>query len=98
VPAAIAAARAGDIERMGRRQKEAEFLASVVMRLPAWDAALEEVRGHRAQAQREPANAREHFQAAAAGLAATGQPLDEARCVSLIEGVTGQPPPALQHP
>jgi DNA-binding SARP family transcriptional activator len=53
VPAAIAAARAGDLDRMARWQKESEFLANVVMRLPAWDAALEEVKGHRASARRE---------------------------------------------
>jgi hypothetical protein len=87
VPAAIAAARAGDVERMERWEQEAEFLADVVMRLPAWDAALEEVRGHRAQAHGERADAREHFEAAATGFAAAGQPLDEARCVALVESV-----------
>ena len=50
------------------------------MRLPAWDAALEEIRGHLAE---DPAEARRRFRAAASGFAAAGQPLDEARCASL---------------
>ncbi len=80
VPAAIAAARAGDAERAARWTEASEYLANVVMRLPAWDAAMEELRGHLAQ---EPDEARRHFRAAAAGFAAAGQPLDEARCTGL---------------
>ena len=80
VPAAIAAARAGDAERAGEWTRASEYLAGVVMRLPAWDAALEEIRGHLAE---DPDEARRHFRAAAAGFAAAGQPLDEARCAAL---------------
>jgi ATP/maltotriose-dependent transcriptional regulator MalT len=83
VPAAIAAARAGDDEWADRWAAEAEYLANVVMRLPAWDAALDEVRGHRAQARGEVADAAKQLRAAAAGFAAAGQPLDEARCTRL---------------
>jgi hypothetical protein len=83
VPAAIAAARAGDLERVDRWEQAAEFLATVVMRLPAWNAALDEVRGHRARASGDAGDARDHFRTAAAGFRASGQPLDEARCAAL---------------
>jgi tetratricopeptide (TPR) repeat protein len=87
VPAAIAAARAGNLERLDHWEEAAEFLATVVMRLPAWDAALLEVRGHRALATGDGDAARDFFQAAARGFAAAGQPRDEARCATLLEGV-----------
>jgi len=80
VPAAIAAARGGDARRASEWAKAAEYLAHVVMRLPAWDAALEEVRGHLANRR---GLARECFRKAAAGYRAAGQPLDEARCNAL---------------
>jgi hypothetical protein len=90
VPAAIAAARAGDLERTAKWEEASEYLATVVMRLPAWDAALDEVKGHRAQASGDPVAARDHFRAAAAGFGAAGQPLDEARCTTLATaGVAG---------
>ncbi len=82
VPAAIAAARGGDVQRAAEWTETAEYLADVVMRLPAWDAAMEEIRGHLAD---EPALAREHFRDAAAGFGAAGQPLDQARCSSLAD-------------
>ncbi len=77
VPAAIAATRAGDTERSDQWLEASEYLADVVMRLPAWNAALEEIRGHRAD---QPATARAHFRQAAEEFAAAGQPLDAARC------------------
>jgi hypothetical protein len=83
VPAAIAAAIAGDLERAARWEQAAEFLATVVMRLPAWYAALDEVKGHRAQASGDADAACDHFRTAAAGFGASGQPLDEARCTVL---------------
>jgi tetratricopeptide (TPR) repeat protein len=83
VPAAIAAARAGDMERLDHWEEAAEYLAAVVMRLPAWDAALAEIRGYRAQLIGDPAASREEFRVAAEGFAASGQPLDEARCAAL---------------
>ncbi|WP_205346811.1 ATP-binding protein [Pseudonocardia broussonetiae] len=81
VPGAIAAARGGDLDRAAEYGTSAEWLAGVVMRLPGWDAALDEVRGHRARAAGEPSAA--HFAAAAAGFGAAGQPLDAARCAAL---------------
>ncbi len=88
VPAAIAAARGGDLERADQWEQASEYLATVVMRLPAWDAALEEVRGHRAQAGGDATAALDHFQAAASGFGASGQPLDEARCAALAASLT----------
>ncbi len=90
VPAAIAAARAGDLERAERWQQLSEYLATVVMRLPAWDAALAEVKGHRAQADRDTLAAIDHFRAAADGFEASGQPLDQTRCTALAAGVAAR--------
>ena len=89
VPAAIAAARAGDLERVAQWEQAAEFLATVVMRLPAWYAALDEVRGHCAQARGDAVAACDHFRTAAAGFGASGQPLDEARCRALAASLAG---------
>lgn len=86
VPGAIAAARAGDLDRAAEYENSAHWLATVVMRLPGWDAALHEVRGHRARAT--GARAAPHFAAAAAGFRAAGQPLDEVRCTALAHGPT----------
>lgn len=83
VPGAIAAARGGDLDRAAEYGTSAEWLAGVVMRLPGWDAALDEVRGHRARAAGEPAAV--HFAAAAAAFGAAGQPLDAARCAALAD-------------
>jgi DNA-binding SARP family transcriptional activator/tetratricopeptide (TPR) repeat protein len=83
VPAAIAAARAGDLERVAQWEQAADYLATVVMRLPAWYAALDEVKGHRAEAGGDTAAAGERFRIAAAGFEAAGQPLDAARCEAL---------------
>jgi len=80
VPAAIAAARAEDRERADEWLRTSEYLVNVVMRLPAWDAALKEINGHRAQADGDPVAAASHFRAAAEGFAAAEQPLDEVRC------------------
>lgn len=86
VPAAIAAAQAGDLHRADRYGQAAETLATVVMRLPAWDAALEEVRGHLARARGDDAEAARRFRAAAEGFRRAGQPLDEARCAGNVPG------------
>lgn len=89
VPAAIAAARAGDLDRAHRYSEATETLATVVMRLPAWDAALEEVRGHLARARGDDAEAGLRFRAAAEGFRRAGQPLDQARCVGNVPGTPG---------
>ncbi len=82
-PAAVAAAKAGDAERLAKWEETLEFLANVVMRLPAWYAAVEEVRGHRLELEGDVAGARAQFEKAAAGFKESGQPLDEARCAAL---------------
>lgn len=80
VPAAIAAARAGDLARASVYERSTVFLAEVVMRLPAWYAALDEVRGHLAHASGDSATGQTHFVRAAEVFRRAGQPLDEARC------------------
>ena len=65
-----------------------EMLASVVMRLPGWDAAIEEVRGHLALADGDARPAAARFRAAADGFRRAGQPLDEARCAALAANMT----------
>jgi DNA-binding SARP family transcriptional activator len=95
VPAAIAAARGGDLERLAQWEPVAEYLATVVMRLPAWDAALDEVKGHHAQASGDAVAACDHFRTAAAGFRAAGQPLDEARCTSLAASLAADLAPPI---
>ncbi|MEO8655921.1 MAG: hypothetical protein ABI409_17480 [Ramlibacter sp.] len=87
VPAAIAAARAGALDLAADYETSSEYLANVVMRLPAWYAALEEVRAHmaRARGDSEPVAAA-RFSAAANRFRAAGQPLDAARCEALAAG------------
>jgi predicted negative regulator of RcsB-dependent stress response len=60
-----------------------DYLAHVVMKLPAWYASLHEARGHVALASGDPVAAREQFGAAAQGFQASGHALDEARCRAL---------------
>ena len=87
VPAAIAAARAGRLDLAADYERASEYLANVVMRLPAWYAALEEVRAHVARARGDgEAVAAARFTAAASGFRAAGQPLDAARCEALAAG------------
>jgi DNA-binding SARP family transcriptional activator len=84
VPAAIAAARAGEVALAEAHEKQCAYLADVVMRLPAWHAAHDEVRGHLAAARGDaPEGAASYFAAAGARFRAAGQPLDAARCERL---------------
>jgi DNA-binding SARP family transcriptional activator/tetratricopeptide (TPR) repeat protein len=83
VPAAIAAARAGRLDLAAQYERAVEYLANVVMRLPAWYAAHDEVRAHVALARGDRAVAAERFATAAAAFRAAGQPLDAARCAAL---------------
>lgn len=85
VPAAIAAARAGDLERAAQYEKATVFLAEAVMRLPAWYAALDEVRGHIALAEGDATTSSDHFSKAADVYRDIGQPFDDARCRALIK-------------
>lgn len=87
VPAAIAAARARSLDRMAHYERAVDYLANVVMRLPAWYAAQEEVRGHLARARGEHESvAAGAFTAAASRFRQAGQPLDAARCDALVAG------------
>ena len=81
VPAAIAAARAGELDLLAQWEPSVDFLADVVMKLPGWYAAREEVRGHAARARGQEAAG--HFAEAARQFVATGQPLDASRCRAL---------------
>jgi DNA-binding SARP family transcriptional activator len=83
VPAAIAAAGAGELELLAEWEPAVDFLTDVVMKLPGWYAAREEVRGHAARARGQAAE--EHFVEAAGLFRAIGQPLDAARCDSLAQ-------------
>ncbi len=81
VPAALAAADAGDLERALRYEAVAEDLTTLLMRLPGWYAALDEVRGHRTRAEGDVRSAGHHLRAAAERFRAVGQPLDSDRCL-----------------
>jgi len=84
VPAAIAAARAGDLALAGQHEAQCAYLADVVMRLPAWYAAHREVRAHLAAAgAASPAQVASQFAAAARGFREAGQPIDALRCERL---------------
>lgn len=80
VPAAIAAARAGELALAERHEEQCAYLANVVMRLPAWYAAHDEVRGHIASARGTAKEALARFAAAAARFREAGHPIDAERC------------------
>lgn len=80
IPATIASARARETELASGHLRQSEYLANVVMRLPAWHAALHEARGHVALAAGDTQAAQQAFANAAQGFHAAGHPLDEARC------------------
>jgi len=86
VPATIAAAQAGDVERARRYLQDAETAIEIVALPPAWGAAVHEARGWVAHATQDPETARRHFAAAAETFARWGQPLDAARCGALAAG------------
>lgn len=90
VPAAIAAARAGRLDLAEDYERQCAYLANVVMRLPAWYAAHDEVRGHLALARGEGAQAAAaRFAAAGQRFREAGQPLDAARCEALAVSPPG---------
>ncbi|HWI82402.1 ATP-binding protein [Ramlibacter sp.] len=90
IPATIAAARAHEMEMASSHERAAEYLANVVMKLPAWYAALHEARAHVALAAGELDAAREGFASAARGFHGCGHPLEEARCRALVGARAGQ--------
>ena len=79
-PAAIGAARAGDLDRATSYAKTSEMLATVMLRQPGWYAAVEEAHAHCALARRDLTMARTRFGKAAEAYQLAGQPLDDARC------------------
>lgn len=84
VPAAIAAARAGQLDLAEEYTGQTAYLADVVMRLPAWHASHDEVLGHMAIARREGADAAAaRFAQAARRFQGAGHPIDAARCERL---------------
>ncbi len=80
IPATIAAARARELALASDHERASDYLANVVMKLPAWYAALHEARAHIALAGGDRTAARERFAAAAQGFHGCGHTLDEARC------------------
>ena len=78
MPATIAAARGGDLERAHRYMQDCEVALEIVALPPAWSAAVAEARGWLARAEGQPGA--EHFAEAAEGFATWGQPLDAERC------------------
>ncbi len=87
VPAAIASARAGDVERAQAYAQSVDYLADVVMRLPAWFAARLEVQANVSLTTADRAGAHRHFVGAADGFTRAGQPLDAERCRRLAASV-----------
>jgi hypothetical protein len=83
VPATIAAARGGDLERARRYAQDCERALEIVALPPAWSAAVEEARGWLEHANGHPDEAQQHFRTAADGFRAWGQPLDARRCAAL---------------
>ncbi|MCW3009900.1 MAG: DNA-binding transcriptional activator of the family, partial [Solirubrobacterales bacterium] len=87
VPATIATARAGDLERAHRYAADVRVAIAHIALPPAWHAAAEEAHGWVAGADGRTDEARVHFTAAADGFVRWGQPLDAARCALLVGGV-----------
>jgi DNA-binding SARP family transcriptional activator/tetratricopeptide (TPR) repeat protein len=84
IPATIAAARARQTDLATTHLRQSEYLANVVMKLPAWHAALHEARAHVALASGETKSARSGFIHAARGFLGAGHVLDEARCSAMV--------------
>ncbi len=87
VPAAIALAKSGQLDRLVAYEASCEWLADVVMQLPAWYAALDELRGHRCYAEGNLPAASIHFGEALRGFRHAGQPRDVARCEAHLAGL-----------
>jgi DNA-binding SARP family transcriptional activator len=80
VPAAIAAAHAGDLDRANRHANVVQMLSTMIVPQPGWKAANEEIRGHLAAATHDMTEAQSRFLQAAVLYRGAGQPLDAARC------------------
>ena len=94
VPAAIALAKAGQLDRLAAYEASCEWLANVVMQLPAWYAALDEVRGHHCDAEGDLPTAHTHFDQAMRGFQQAGQPRDVARCEAHLASLETRRPTA----
>jgi DNA-binding SARP family transcriptional activator/tetratricopeptide (TPR) repeat protein len=84
VPATIAAAKASETGLAISHLRQSEYLANVVMKLPAWHAALHEARAHVALASGDRVSAHSNFLQAAQAFLHAGHPLDEARCSAML--------------
>ncbi|WP_420473707.1 ATP-binding protein [Noviherbaspirillum sp. ST9] len=82
IPATIAAARARRADLADAYLRQSEYLANVVMKLPAWHAALHEARAHVALLNGDTEAARENLILAARTYRGAGHVLDETRCNS----------------
>ena len=84
VPAAMACAEVGDLDRARHYAEVAEYSAG---RWPgtAWAAAAKEARAHIARAEGEMTEAERLLSAAAEGFRVSGQPGDAARCIRTID-------------
>lgn len=80
IPAAIACARAGDLDRARKHLEHAARLAQMFWRGGAWHAAVEEARGELAAKEGRAADARAHFAAAEQKFADISQRPDADRC------------------
>jgi hypothetical protein len=85
VPATIAAARARETDLAAGHLRQAEYLANVVMKLPAWHAALHEARAHVSLSSGEKESALQSFLYAAQLFSGAGHLLDEARCRVMVK-------------
>ncbi len=80
VPAAIACADAGDMDRATRYLTISEHVAGAFYTRGGWQAALDEVRAHVALAEGDPARAGRLLTAAVGAFEQLGQRLDAGRC------------------
>jgi DNA-binding SARP family transcriptional activator/tetratricopeptide (TPR) repeat protein len=87
VPAAIGAARAGDLDRARRYAADCAQALEVIALPPAWHASGSEVRGWLARAEGRKSDAAAHFRAAADVFADRCQPVDAERCARLAATV-----------
>ena len=87
VPAAIACADAGEVERAAGYLSGAERVAGAFYPRGGWQAALDEARAHLALARGDAADAARLLATAAAAFERLGQGLDAARCRLGLEGL-----------
>lgn len=83
IPATIAAAKLHRTDLAAGYLRQSAYLANVVMKLPAWHAALHEANARVALASGETEAGQRDFILAAQGYRSAGHSLDEARCKAL---------------